>query len=244
MSQCKGYECLSTDLIKAHILPRGIARDIMGDRNHIMKASIDQVEYTQHGVYDPNILCAKCDGILGKYDDYAIKVFRRFPDEHIDEGNRIFVVPNVSGDKLALFVLAVLWRASVSTRQEFKKVELGPYEDIARDVLFGVNPLNSMRSYELCVYRYEYAPINRELRFSSSPLPERYLNGLKLWMFTLDSFSMIAKLDKRPMPKEDHPFVVNAQDKLLGRYIDFEITKEYQRMISMEKADIERKRRA
>jgi len=108
---CCGYQCNSTDLINAHIIPRGFARDVRGNHPHNLKISLDKVHPTQHGVYDPRILSEACDGKLGKLDDYGLEVCRRFPREHIDTRDGGYEMANVDGDQFATFVLSVLWRA-------------------------------------------------------------------------------------------------------------------------------------
>jgi hypothetical protein len=131
-------------LIDAHIVPRGFARDTMDGYPHNLKISPTNVHSTQHGVYDPAILCGTCDALLGKLDDYALDVCRRFPKERVDLGDGTFEMANIDGDAFAKFVLAVLWRASISSRPEFRNVALGPYESQACEVIFGAKPLNAM----------------------------------------------------------------------------------------------------
>jgi len=111
--------------------------------------SLDKVHPTQHGVYDPGILCADCDGRLGKGDDYALEVCRRFARDHKTIRGGLFEMHNVDGDRFATFVLSVLWRASISSRVECRSVSLGPYESEACEVIFGAKPLHAMTAYQL-----------------------------------------------------------------------------------------------
>jgi hypothetical protein len=39
----------------------------------------------------------------------------------------VFELVDVDGEKFAKFVLAVLWRASISSRPDYANVSLGPY---------------------------------------------------------------------------------------------------------------------
>jgi hypothetical protein len=73
----------------------------MGDQKHNKKISMDRVDTTHHGVYDKHILCQKCDGKLGDYDDYALDVCRRFPKEHSVVPDGMFEMKNIDGDKFA-----------------------------------------------------------------------------------------------------------------------------------------------
>jgi len=119
------------------MVPRGFARRIKGDQKHNLKISMNEVGATHHGVYDKHILCQDCDGKLGELDDYALNVCRRFPKEHSFGSDGMFEMRNIDGDKFATFILSVLWRASISSRPEFRKVSLGSFCNQAHDVIFG-----------------------------------------------------------------------------------------------------------
>jgi hypothetical protein len=216
----------------------------MAGNSHNMKISTKEAGKTQHGVYDPQILCAACDGKLGQYDDYALEVFRRFPDERVLSDDGTFTMINVNGDDLAKFILAVLWRASVSPRPEFQRVELGPYEADALEVLFGTRPLASMTQYQLMAALYRSPagkPAEFVSQFYSSPVRTK-IDGLNCWQMSLRGFKFVAKLDRRPLPNIWHRTIINGGNKLFGAVLDFEGTVEHRAMLRMAGADLERRR--
>jgi hypothetical protein len=98
--------------------------------------------FPQLGEYDPDILCETCDNLLGKNDEYAIEICRSFETHHVLVGNDIFEMRAVDCDRFSKFVLSVLWRASISSRQSFTPVKLGPYESLVRDILFEAKNLS------------------------------------------------------------------------------------------------------
>ncbi len=189
---------------------------------HNLAITKNNVQPTQHGVFDPALLCERCDGVLGKLDDYAVEVCRRFPNEHkaIDGGD-MFEMPNVDGDKFARFVLSLLWRASITTRREFKRVSLGPYEPLAGDVIFDARPLSSLQEYELLVGRYRKFGEFDPARNYTSPARAKFLGYLNGWAFALGGFRIMAKLDQRPFPTLVAPCIVNKSTKLMGTFGDF-----------------------
>src|SRR5438128_219974 len=73
--QCHGYGCTNTDLIRAHLTPQSFARLVQG--NSGPNILISRSRYTKklpHGLFDPDILCERCDGILNaRYDDPAFE---------------------------------------------------------------------------------------------------------------------------------------------------------------------------
>src|ERR1019366_3744706 len=162
---------------------------------HNMKISLDNVGTTQHGVYDSKILCKDCDNKLGKYDHYALDVCRRFPRDHITLDKGMFEMADVDGDIFSKFVLSVLWRASITSRPEFRKVMLNTYESEVCEVIFGAKPLRSMASYELLIARYTSVRIDPERSYT---FPARSkIDGLDGWIFALGGFRVIAKMDPR-----------------------------------------------
>jgi hypothetical protein len=190
---------------------------MMKTSGHNMLATMEKAHKTQHGIYDPNILCANCDNILGELDKYAVELCRDFPKSHSEFDNR-FLMRGVDGDKFAKFALAVLWRASISKRLEFRKVDLGPYEDIAREVIFGHKALNDFPEYELMMLRFKSQRINVEGVYTS---PVRMTNvGINVWGFTLSGFRFMLRMDKRHWPRfaidMRKEMVVNGNDKLYG----------------------------
>jgi hypothetical protein len=232
---CRGYCCFSSVLINAHIVPRGFARDTMDGYPHNLKISATSVHPTQHGVYDPAILCSTCDGLLGKLDDYALDVCRRFPREHVDLGDGTFEMPNVDGNRFANFVLAVLWRASITSRPEFRKVSLGAYEAEVCEVVFGAKPLTAMASYELLVGRYKQTgQFNPERNYTA---PARWrIAGLNGWGFALHGFRIMAKIDRRSLPSDIRPAIVNENTKLIGAFVSYETTSEGRAVLEMARA--------
>ncbi|MGC2411483.1 MAG: hypothetical protein WA459_02155 [Stellaceae bacterium] len=240
---CHGYQCNSIDLIEAHIYARGFARDMMEDHTHNLKITLDKVQATQHGVFDPGILCATCDGTLGKLDDYALEVYRRFPREHIRTRDGGFEMPNIDGDRFATFLLSLLWHAAITSRVEFRKVSLGPYETAASEVIFGARPLRSLPAYQLLIGRNVPGGLNfNPERNYTSParlkIAER--NG---YAFALHGFRVIAKLDGRPLPPMFRISSVNGSTKLNGPFIPFHSTPEGKAMVEMKKAELVRSMR-
>ena len=228
---CRGYRCTSTDLIDAHIVPRGFARAVMGIYTSNRLISINKVRSTHHGVFDRGILCAGCDGKLGDLDNYALTVCRRFRRERIIRDDGLFELTSVDGDLFATFILSVLWRASVSTRLEVSKVSLGSYEARAGEIIFGAKPLASLPDYQLLVGRYlRTGKFNPAGNFT---YPARMTRGLNGWYFALNGFRILAKLDTAPLPAEIGPAIVNGNDRLIGSFMNYESTTEGQSVRAM-----------
>jgi len=99
------------------------------------------------GEYEGGLMCAECENkLLGGYEDYASKAIYGGPlhanespvcQIYINQDNIKFsVCKNISYVKYKLFLLSILWRASISTRPMFSEISLGPHEEIIRKMLY------------------------------------------------------------------------------------------------------------
>jgi hypothetical protein len=191
----------------------------------------------QHGEFDEHILCAACDGSLGRFDDYALSVSRRFPSEHVAVGERDFELSNFDGSAYLKFALSVLWRASISQRPQFQSIALGKYQDVARDVIFGARSLSNFGAFRVIVTRprsqYEIDPAG----FFTYPMRSALAGKWVSYQFALGGFRIITILDTRPLPPEFAPYIVNDGGTLRGFFQNFENTPEFRAMTDMTVAE-------
>jgi hypothetical protein len=126
---CHGLNCTSTKLVNAHVIAKGFGRRLRGSglNVRISPANIGTAKQ-QLGEFDSDILCADCDGILGRFDDYAIELCQKFEQIHTKPQPDVFELPQSDRELFGKFVFSVLWRASISRRPSLADVKLGPYE--------------------------------------------------------------------------------------------------------------------
>jgi hypothetical protein len=221
-----GLPCQATDLCDAHIVPRAFARDVRRDQWIIAIGADERIRKpkAQDGVFDPGILCRDCDHFLGEFDQYGIEFCRDFSARAKRMVNG-WEVRNTDTKRLAKFILAVLWRASISSRPEFSVVRLGPYENRARDILFGVRRLSGP-AFEVMLHRLESAGVNVEAQFTlPEPLQKHWpVNG---YAFMLGGMYILAKVDQRLFPRPWRPYVVTDEPIVRGTYQKFEETGQY-----------------
>jgi len=104
----------------------------------------------QSGEFESNILCLSCDNEkLGRLERYAslmlydgnpkVLEFRETPD-----GMIFLYCAEIDYKQFKLFLLSILWRASISTRPIFREVSLGPYEERLRQMLLNEDPGQQM----------------------------------------------------------------------------------------------------
>lgn len=127
-------------LVKAHIIPEAFFRVlrenggtpllVTGTKNQFPKRS-------PTGVYDEGILCDACEPKFDRFDHYGVETLLVRLDETFQpisyQGEIIAYQAAEIDQKLLLqFLLATLWRASVSTHSFYRRVNLGPFETDAR----------------------------------------------------------------------------------------------------------------
>lgn len=109
------------------------------------------------GEYEANILCQKCENDLGKLDEYAAQIIhglglkeKLYFREHVFREilfNVLMAEDGYDYTKFKLFLLSVVWRASISSRPFFSNFKLD--KDIEEDLrvsILGQEPQEE-RSY-------------------------------------------------------------------------------------------------
>jgi hypothetical protein len=237
---CHGLNCTSEKLIKAHIIPACFGRFIRGaDANVKMTPERVGVATPQLGEFDPAILCGPCDNILGRDDEYALGICERFEADHQKLTGGGFELPGVDCERFCKFVLSVLWRASISRRRAFASIDLGPYEDRARDVLFGAAPLTSLRAFEVMIQRYHSDHMDTT-KWYFQPVRQPF-GDLNAYGFGLAGFRIVAKLDNRLFPEDFRPHVLNRSGVFRGLYVRLEDCSEFGSMATMVRNNAGRK---
>ncbi|MCH7949520.1 MAG: hypothetical protein IH875_03470 [Candidatus Dadabacteria bacterium] len=147
---------------KSHIIPQFMYDQVLGKEGYFHKikkntnkeySSGKTIKKFQKGEYDRDILCAKCENevLCQRYEDYAAKVYQ-FINNKLESYRGIKIEPitneyadgnNINGidyTKFKLFLLSILWRASISKRVFFGEVKLGnKHEEIIRKMIFDEN---------------------------------------------------------------------------------------------------------
>jgi hypothetical protein len=119
--------------VDSHIIPQSFiaARSVDGEPNYILSSRQEYASKTWTGVYDREIVCLECEAKFSEFDRYGHRFFHveKFSPMNDEDGNVCaYQLANGDAGKLKLFVLSILWRASVSGRPEVRQVDLGRWE--------------------------------------------------------------------------------------------------------------------
>lgn len=194
---------LPRPLCDSHIIPKAFFRDAMSGEsgrglNMITSKRIETGKMA--GEYE-RLLCRDCEELIGKYDNYGILFFRGkvgkplsvFNGEQVPDD--IELIGNVDVYLLRLFLISVLWRASISSRPFFDKVNLGPYEIVAKQV---IRQEFAIPDYSFPFFMNRYAETDQGNKMIFNPLPTR-IRSLRFFNINMGGFNIVVKVDKRDM---------------------------------------------
>ncbi|MEO5655337.1 MAG: hypothetical protein ABIR00_05065 [Nitrosospira sp.] len=135
-------------LKNSHIIPEFLYESLYDDeihRFHVLSIIPGQGNsFKQKGIGE-RLLCEMCEQRLSVWERYTSLALKGGIElTHRREGNFLYV-SGLDYEKFRLFQLSILWRASVSTLQFFKKVHLGRHEESLRRLLLAKDPGNPSR---------------------------------------------------------------------------------------------------
>ncbi|MBI3217897.1 MAG: hypothetical protein HYZ44_00125 [Bacteroidetes bacterium] len=164
--------------------------------------NLKEAKYRPTGIYDKSILCKQCDTkIIGALESYAAKILFDKKDlvSTVEEDEHIInlIFKGIEYKKFKLFLISILWRASISKQRMFDEVKLGAkYEEVARKMIYEDNPgkrdefstcIFGLKSTENLVTQTIVAPRRTKVDGNTSYM--FYINGLFYW-FNISAYNM------------------------------------------------------
>lgn len=224
MGVCRGCN-QKKDLIEAHIIPESFFREIVtsGEPTILVEGKKESyVKRRPKGVYDKNILCLSCEKRFQKSDDYAQLLLLKSDIKrkyNLDENGGYFYYENYDYRLLKRFVISLLWRASITKDDLFSHINLGPFEDRAKELLWNDN-VGSVDEFD---FFFSFTT-NLTKKSIMQPIQLRFEN-INVYQFYLGETILYIKVDKRkfglnlPLARDNKPlyFVTSKeiQNKLL-----------------------------
>ncbi|QXP79010.1 MULTISPECIES: hypothetical protein [Winogradskyella] len=156
-STCKLCKEKKSLIKKSHIISEFLHKEIF-DENHKLIAfdpkelrkTNPSISRPSSGAYEGNLLCKKCDNeIIGKYESYVSKLLNKKLNKnekikcnikHSKDKGTIIELSDLNYSSLKLFLLSLLWRAHISSRDEYQNVDLGPYANKIGQSILNENP--------------------------------------------------------------------------------------------------------
>lgn len=128
-------------LRKSHVFPEWLYKPLYDEKHRFFVLSTDANRRRgtrPTGIYD-KILCDECEKRLSQWEAYARDVFYGMSLKLVED-NRKFVFSGVQYTPFKLFQMSLLWRASITSRPEMHRIDLGPHAERIRMMLFEDRP--------------------------------------------------------------------------------------------------------
>jgi hypothetical protein len=209
-------------LIRAHVIPEGFFRRFRSSPNSLRLISDEAGQHEKRapvGVYDKAIVCGGCESLWKTWDEYAQLLLADTPlnsEARYQKGQLLaHIVKDFDYDKLKLFFISILWRASASTQPFFSKIVLGPFEEAAKQ---HISTADAGGADDFAVI---LAKFDASLAKPTMPSPHKVeFCGVTYYRFYISGYVAHVEVDKKPCPlplsiislSRDRPLVIMCKD--------------------------------
>jgi hypothetical protein len=183
-------------LIKAHIIPKAFFKEIANPKDDFPKiySNDDYPRKAPIGIYDENILCEDCEKKFKEIDDYAVDFFIEENYEKKYYKKKYPYVFNIAisanNKLLKLFAISLLWRGSVSKQPFYSDIQLGPFEEKAKELLINYE-MGEKECFATSILEYTG-------RFIKIFNPYRKkIEGVNIYRIFLGKYGLLIKVDKQ-----------------------------------------------
>ena len=184
--------CRARPTIKAHLIPQAFALEVRGnDTDHVILSKDGNFKPTKNGVFDRDILCAKCDGKLGENENFAFNALKSIRLLSRDKINQRFEILEFDTDRFLRFCAGIIWKYSI-TKKSLGRIEIGNYQQILEEISFS----NLDIGPECDAFCVKLHTGDDEVYQYRAPLTDRY-GGINFVRFSLGGFVVFFKIDKR-----------------------------------------------
>lgn len=207
--------CLKVEELvkKSHIIPDFMYSELYDDNHQFIFTKQEwlkgeRVSRRSSGEYDSGLLCYKCENErLSSLESYArIALYggdfssknkidcRNFKTE---EGLSYTHCENINYTKFKLFLLSILWRASISNREIFSEVELGSHEEEIRKMIFNESP-GKINEYPILMFGTQRQSSNFSKLITQ---PRKLKQGVRtLYLFFIGGTILLYNISRHKIP--------------------------------------------
>ncbi len=217
----------NSPLQNSHIIPEFLYRPLYDEIHRMHVLSLHKKTprpYEQKGIRE-KLLCRNCEIQLSKYERYARTAFDGRETEMPLDG--VIIVKDVDYNKFKLFLLSILWRASVSSLDFFSQVSLGLHENKIREMILSNDPGPSDKYGVIPFALIDDSTIQSDLIVQPTRtrlyghVGYRFIFGGFMWVFLVSGHLPPSKI-KPLFPMEDNTLCILKGDyKECGVVTDF-----------------------
>lgn len=115
------------ELEKSHIIPRSYFKSLKSGNGQLVSILCDDTAIPKLSNTDPKerLLCKVCEDLLNvNYEGYGTQLFKKH--RNVKKTKDFIEFSGFKYTDYYLFLVSILWRASISTLADFSNVKLGP----------------------------------------------------------------------------------------------------------------------
>ena len=228
IGKCKLCQLERPLLNKSHIIPDFMYKSLFDEGNILYKcAPADlvkgkgRISKLPTGEYEGGLLCSKCDNeIIGGYETYARNALYGKVNESSDlpecanfityDGIRFTKCRNLHYKDFKLFLLSILWKASISKREFFKDINLGPYEDTIRQMILTGDPKEE-GTFPILMLTW-LNDISFDSGLVGQPGINRQENGVR-YIFPIAGITYIFHVSPTSLRKDIKEFILSSRNE-------------------------------
>jgi hypothetical protein len=228
MKKCKWCGKEYKKLAKAHIIPKSFL-----EHNMWILQLNDYMKRIRAGAYDRDIICNLCEDKYKFLDDAAHKILYDNFEREVIEGlgeidNVAYRLSNDSKLKIQKCLLLIVWRASISTRQEWGAITLSQQENENIKAFIEGNFFSPIKS----IYSIFGFKIDEHSGKHFFPMVNKF-EGVRFCSIDFRDYIFFIKLDFLPSPKFMFEYE-NASDFFLAKLKEMPENR-YKAMVDMAK---------
>lgn len=198
-------------LINSHIIPEFVYTALYDDLHRFHQLQISEGESSLHqkGHRQP-LLCKDCEQRFSIHEKYVSEVFSGKIPVHATQVGKLIKVTGLDYFHFKLFGLSILWRAGVCSHRFFSKVELGPHQEVLRQMLLADSPGPRLKYAfllsQLISAESDYKPddiiVEPTLSRFNGHRCYRFVFSGMIWTFTVSSHNLIPPISSTTLSEE------------------------------------------
>jgi hypothetical protein len=231
---------LPKKLVKSHVIPDNlnrVLRDVLGDDPNAPMLTIDKrtgkTKRYPMGVYDKQILCGECDGSFSPWEEHARDVlFTKHSYTGVlynGQGQpHCYTLLGADYTTLKLFVLSVVWRASISGNAFFGNVDLGQtINDGLKTRLLAADP-GGATDFSVRIAQYHSV----DIPLAAFEPREQVIDGIHYVVLYLPGYKILVQVDEKTLPA-DHDAVLTPANPIIVRLLNYRTSPERRAVVKM-----------
>lgn len=130
------------ELINSHIIPEWVYTDLYDEKHrfHVLASTTNKTKsFEQKGLRE-KLLCDDCEQKFSRYEKYAREVIKGDESKVVRQYQDRLEIYDINYTLFKLFQISVLWRAGIAKHRMFSRVDLGPHENILKNMLIAEDP--------------------------------------------------------------------------------------------------------